>query len=163
MKFLCLSCDEGMKLETAAGPRDGSLQATFICPRCHYRFRMLTNPWETQLVQTLGVKIGGRAHPANPYEQILGSLAVLQAEESSQKPEESASSTCPFSGMFGQPEETGSVEGVHWSDEARARIERIPSFIRPMVQRAIERYATEQGRHTITAAVMDEARTRLGM
>ncbi len=71
MKFLCLSCDEGMKLEAAKGPDEGSLEATFVCPRCRYQVVMLTNPWETQLVQTLGVKIGGRAAPASPYEQVL--------------------------------------------------------------------------------------------
>ena len=32
-----------------------------------------------------------------------------------------------------------------------------------MVQRAIERYAMEQGYHLITDAIMDEARSRLGM
>jgi hypothetical protein len=163
MKFLCLSCDEGMKLEAAAGPHDGSLQATFVCPRCHYKIRMLTNPWETQLVQTLGVKIGGRAGPAAPYEQVLGNLAVLPPEGAIHTSEGAASSACPFADMFGQPEETGTAPGMRWSEEAKARIERIPSFIRPMVQRAIERYATEQGHPMITDVVMDEARARLGM
>ena len=80
MKFLCISCDEGMKLETASGPHDGSLDATFVCPRCHYRVAMLTNPWETQLLQTLGVKVGGRAAPASPYEQVLGNLVQAESE-----------------------------------------------------------------------------------
>jgi hypothetical protein len=75
MKFLCVNCDEGMKLDTTSGPREGSLEAIFVCPRCRYKIVMLTNPWETQLVQTLGVTIGGRTAPAGPYEQILSSLA----------------------------------------------------------------------------------------
>ena len=35
----------------------------------------------------------------------------------------------------------------------------IPSFIRPMAKRSIERFATERGYATITETVMDEART----
>ncbi|OGL00484.1 MAG: protochlorophyllide oxidoreductase, partial [Candidatus Rokubacteria bacterium RIFCSPHIGHO2_02_FULL_69_13] len=45
-----------------------------------------------------------------------------------------------------------------WSGEAEARVERIPSFIRPMARKAIERYAEGKGYRTITEAVMDEAR-----
>jgi hypothetical protein len=163
MKFLCLSCDEGMKLETASGPHDGSLEATFVCPRCRYRVAMLTNPWETQLVQTLGVKVGGRAAPTSPYEGVLGSL--VQSEGGGQGPsgDEPSSLGCPFTDMLRQAEQPGSLPGVLWSDAARIRVERIPSFIRPMVQRAIERYAMEQGHHLITDGIMDEARSKLGM
>jgi Proto-chlorophyllide reductase 57 kD subunit len=163
MKFLCLSCDEGMKLETASGPHDGSLEATFVCPRCRHRVAMLTNPWETQLVQTLGVKVGGRAAPTGPYERVLGSL--VQSESGGQGPggDEPTSPECPFADMLGQAEQPASLPGVLWSDAARIRIERIPSFIRPMVQRAIERYALEQGHQLISDGIMDEARSKLGM
>jgi hypothetical protein len=65
--------------------------------------------------------------------------------------------------MLGQAEPTELGMGVLWTDTAKGRIERIPSFIRPMVQRAIERYALEQGHQMITDAIMDEARSRLGM
>jgi hypothetical protein len=65
--------------------------------------------------------------------------------------------------MLGQTEPTASLSGVLWTDAARVRIERIPSFIRPMVQRAIERYALEQGHQLITDGIMDEARSKLGM
>ena len=60
MKFLCLACDEAMRLASAAGPDEGSLTVTFGCPRCGHQVAMLTNPWETQLVKTLGVKVGAR-------------------------------------------------------------------------------------------------------
>jgi hypothetical protein len=163
MKFLCVNCDEGMKLEAAGGPHDGSLQATFICPRCHYRVSMLTNPWETQLVQTLGVQIGGRTSPINPYEQVLSHLAVPHPEGAAPESGESSGSACPFAGMVAQSGASDAPPAVRWSEGARARIDRIPSFIRPMVQRAIERYASEQGHAEITDAVMDEARVRLGM
>lgn len=58
MKFLCLDCDEAMKLHSTTGPDEGSLTVTFRCPECGFRVAMLTNPFETQLVQSLGVKIG---------------------------------------------------------------------------------------------------------
>jgi Proto-chlorophyllide reductase 57 kD subunit len=163
MKFLCLSCDEGMKLETASGPHDGSLEATFVCPRCCYRVAMLTNPWETQFVQTLGVKVGGRAAPASPYEQVLGSLVQSESEGQGAGGNEPTNPECPFADIFEQTEQTASLSSVLWTDAARIRIERIPSFIRPMVQRAIERYALEQGYQLITDGIMDEARSKLGM
>ncbi|MGH8059333.1 MAG: PCP reductase family protein [Candidatus Entotheonellia bacterium] len=163
MKFLCASCDEGMKLEGARGPHEGSLEATFRCPQCGYAVVLLTNPWETQLVQTLGVKIGGRATPASPYEQLRSSLAQSAEEAAGETGGQNAAPACPFAAMLGQPEATQAEDGPAWTPEARVRVERIPSFIRPMVQKAIERYAAEQGHQTITDAVMDEARSRLGM
>jgi hypothetical protein len=65
--------------------------------------------------------------------------------------------------MLGTAEPTEAAAGIVWTNAAKTRVERIPSFIRPMVQRAIERYALEQGHQLITDAIMDEARSRLGM
>jgi hypothetical protein len=163
MKFLCLGCDEGMKLEATRGPHEGSLEAIFVCPGCRYKIVMLTNPWETQLVQTLGVKVGGRTTPVSPYEQVLGSLVQPEGDAQGVDDAGRASSGCPFAGMLGHTEQTDATAGIRWTDGARLRIERIPSFIRPMVQRAVERYAMEQGHQLITDTVMDEARSRLGM
>lgn len=163
MKFLCLSCDEGMKLEAASGPREGSLQATFVCPRCRCRVAMLTNPWETQLLQTLGVRVGGRATPTSPYEQVLSSLVRSRSEVQRVGENDLLSPGCPFAEMLGPAEETKTEEGIRWTDPAKMRIERIPSFIRPMVQRAIERYALEKGHQLISEAIIDEARSQLGM
>jgi hypothetical protein len=53
--------------------------------------------------------------------------------------------------------------GIPWTPEAAARIERIPSFIRPMAKKAVERLAESKGYATITEAVMDEARGAFGM
>jgi hypothetical protein len=139
------------------------LEATFVCPRCRYKIVMLTNPWETQLVQTLGVKVGGRDAPASPYEQVLGNLGRPGSDAHGVDDAEGDSSGCPFAGMLGQAEQIEAGAGMRWTDTAKVRIERIPSFIRPMVQRAIERYAIEQGHPLITDAIMDEARAKLGM
>src|SRR2546429_367489 len=67
MKFLCLDCDEPMKLHSTEGPDEGSLSVTFRCPECGFRVAMLTNPFETQMVRSLGVKVGGATPPA-PFE-----------------------------------------------------------------------------------------------
>ena len=58
MKFLCIECDEPMKLVKTAPPERGSLSVVYSCPSCARQIAMLTNPFETQLVQSLGVKIG---------------------------------------------------------------------------------------------------------
>ncbi len=48
-----------------------------------------------------------------------------------------------------------------WSREAEARMERIPSFVRPMARMAILRYAQEHGHTVITSALVDEATAEL--
>ena len=58
MKFLCVPCDSPMKLQTIDPPEGGSLSVVYACPECGYEMAMLTNPFETQLVQSLGVRIG---------------------------------------------------------------------------------------------------------
>src|SRR6185295_13506033 len=75
MKFLCLDCDEAMKLHSTAGPDEGSLTVTFRCPECGFRVAMLTNPFETQMVRSLGVKVGGRTVPAEPFEHVRSTMA----------------------------------------------------------------------------------------
>jgi nucleotide-binding universal stress UspA family protein len=50
-----------------------------------------------------------------------------------------------------------------WTDESRARLEKIPAFARPMAMLGIERYARENGIGEITPTVMDEARKKFGL
>ena len=75
MKFLCVSCDEQMKLQRAEGPNEGSMSVIFECPACGWSAAMLTNKMETQMVRSLGVKIGGRTVPAEPMEMVRNSLS----------------------------------------------------------------------------------------
>ena len=165
MKFLCLDCDEPMKLHSTAGPDEGSLTVTFRCPECGFRVAMLTNPFETQMVRSLGVKVGGASAPARPFEHITSSMAGARADAFEGEMPAAAEATgrgCPFGAMLN--DEAGHPPtAVTWSAEAAARVERIPSFIRPMAQKAIERFAEAQGHPVITEAVMDEARGALGM
>ena len=74
MKFLCLDCDEVMEFAERQIPGDGTLAAVFKCGSCDREMAMLTNPMETQLVSSMGVKIGGREVPTQPMELARTSL-----------------------------------------------------------------------------------------
>ena len=63
MKFLCVPCDTPMKLRRVSPPERGSLSVVYACPECGYEMAMLTNAFETQMVQSLGVRIGPEAAP----------------------------------------------------------------------------------------------------
>ena len=142
MKFLCVECDEQMRFEERALPGDGTLTVTFTCPTCGRTVAMLTNPMETQLVSSLGVEIGGRTVPAQPMELSRGAVAGGKAD------------------AFHDPEPKGSPS---WDDAANERLTRVPSFVRGMVKRIYADYARERGITVITPAVMDRARTELGL
>ena len=58
MKFLCVPCDTPMTLQAIGPPERGSLSVVYACPACGYEMAMLTNAYETQIVQSLGVRIG---------------------------------------------------------------------------------------------------------
>ncbi|HSR52813.1 MAG TPA: PCP reductase family protein [Acidobacteriota bacterium] len=79
-----MSCDEQMSLVKTVPPEEGAgISVLYGCPECGNRIGMLTNPWETQLVSSLGVKIGGKT-----------------AEEIEAGAEgEDRMAGCPFSGM----------------------------------------------------------------
>ncbi len=179
MKFLCLDCDQPMRLLETAGPDEGSLAVTFRCPECGFRVAMLTNQFETQMIRSLGVKVGGRAEPERPFEHLRSSLAQpfdMVVRDDARGPRDAADSGeaspgdsgasggsgCPFATMLSGQEETA-AGAVRWNPDAEARVERIPSFIRPMARKAIERYAEGKGYAIITETVMDEARGALGM
>jgi hypothetical protein len=168
MKFLCIACDEAMRLQSTAGPDEGSLTVTFGCPACGHRVAMLTNPWETQLVRTLGVKVGGRpAEAPAPYAEVRANLARQRATAFADEPAGAPAAApaegpgCPFAAML--PEAPAAGEGPAWTPEAEARMDRVPAFIRPMAKQAIERFARDRGHATITDQVMDAARDFMGM
>src|SRR5687768_3362120 len=66
MKFLCVPCDSPMKLQSVGPPDRGSLAVVYACPDCGYEMAMLTNAYETQVVQSLGVKIGPSTPVGSP-------------------------------------------------------------------------------------------------
>ena len=148
MKFLCVPCDSPMKLQTVAPPEGGSLSVVYSCPECGYEMAMLTNPFETQLVQSLGVRIGpGMSEDASS----------------------SAISKCPFPAMMpateGAPEVARDAEPipVRWTSGAEARLANIPEFVRPMARTGIERFARERGAPEVDEKILDAARDFFGM
>ena len=144
MKFLCVECDQQMTFEERQLPGDGTLAAAFRCPRCGRAVALLTNPMETQLVASLGVKIGGTTLPAQPLETVRGMVATGRDDAFAD-------------GVRGR----GS--GVRWSADAEDRLARVPGFVRGMVKRIYADYAKQRGIAEITPAVMDTARTDLGL
>src|SRR5262249_37783968 len=162
MKFLCLDCDEPMKLHSTEGPDEGSLAVTFRCPTCGFRVAMLPKPFGTQMVRSLGVKVGGRTVPPEPFEHLRASLAEPRADafEGTGASPLAPESGCPFAAALGESGGDPAPPGpVTWAPEAEARLARIPSFIRAMARRSIERYAEGKGYRLGTEAVMGEART----
>ena len=153
MKFLCVPCDSPMKLQTVAPPDRGSLSIVYACPECGYEIAMLTNAYETQAVQSLGVKIGPDRLRAE------GALAS-QAESAT------ANGKCPFGAMIPSAEPaqpTVEPVSVRWTAAAEARLANIPDFVRPMARTGIERYAREQGVLEVDEKILDAAREFFGM
>ena len=149
MKFLCVPCDSPMKLQSVGPPERGSLSVVYSCPECGYEMAMLTNSYETQIVQSLGVRIG---------------------PEVSRDAAPAPDSGCPFAAMV--PEGvSGSTEArtvgeeipVRWTRAAEARLANIPAFVRPMARTGIERFARERGVLEVDEKILDAAREFFGM
>src|SRR5829696_2230463 len=148
MKFLCVPCDSAMKLQTVGPPERGSLSVVYSCPECGYEMAMLTNAYETQVVQSLGVRIG-------PQMTAAGGDA-------------STGGKCPFSAMI--PANEGATDrattepiAVRWTAAAEARLANIPEFVRPMARTGIERFAQERGALEVDEKMLDAARDFFGM
>ena len=138
MKFLCVPCDTPMKLQTVVPPERGSLSVVYSCPACGYEMAMLTNAYETQVVQSLGVRIG----PADASAKADGK--------------------CPFGAMIPAPE-TATQGAVRWTSAAEARLANIPEFVRPMAKTGIEKFAQEKGAVEVDEQILDAAREFFGM
>ncbi|MBI4502193.1 MAG: hypothetical protein HY700_13660, partial [Gemmatimonadetes bacterium] len=73
MKFLCIECDQQMQFEERQ-VGDDTFGAAFRCPKCGRSIALLANPMETQLVSSLGVKIGGRTLEEQPLELVRSNV-----------------------------------------------------------------------------------------
>ena len=76
MKFLCVPCDSPMKLQTVVPPDRGSLSVVYSCPECGYEIAMLTNAYETQVVQSLGVQDRSRDRRCSAADDVRQRLSV---------------------------------------------------------------------------------------
>jgi hypothetical protein len=149
VKFLCIDCDAQMRFEDREVPGDGTFTAAFACPRCGHRIAMLANPMETQLVGSLGVRIGGRTLDEAPLETVRSRM--VGREDAFVDAPDGAPAAAPAGGR------------PRWSAEAEDRLGRVPSFVRGMVKRLYGEYAAERGIGEITPEVMDRARVELGL
>jgi hypothetical protein len=147
MKFLCLGCDTVMAFAERQLPGDGTMAAVFTCSGCGREVAMLTNPMETQLVSSLGIRVGGRTVPEQPMELVRGTLATGGAAFED----------------AGEPAPVPGAGRVVWAADASERLARVPAFVRGMVKRIYSDYARERGISLITPDVMDRARTDLGL
>lgn len=144
-----------MKLKDVVKQEEqGTLSVVYECPSCLQEMAMLTNPHETQLVTSLGVNIGpgngetqtgGESQPKCPFAGMLQGAGMSQGADSS-------GSASSGSGKSSLP----------WAQEALARLDRIPEFIRPMARKGVEDFARDRGYGQIDITVMDEARQAFG-
>ncbi len=141
MKFLCITCDKVMEFTERQLPGDGTFTAVFRCPACEREIALLANPMETQLVSGLGIKVGGRTVPEQPFE--VANTAIADGRQDAFIDDRSTR--------------------VSWSPEATGRLQNVPSFVRGMVKRIYADYARERGIAEITPAIMDVARSELGL
>ena len=182
MKFLCVPCDTPMRLRATEESEPGSLSVVYSCPACGYEMAMLTNQHETDMVRSLGVRIGPAAAEAiaNPGAVPHAAMAMGGAAGAVGEGSATASalgSRCPFSAMLGgmgqgagEPAPAAGVQaapteagGPEWTAEALARLEAIPEMVRPMARMGIELAAREGGHRVIDESVLAEARARFGM
>ena len=141
MKFMCVPCDAVMEFAERQLPGDGTMTAVFSCPKCQREVALLANPMETQLVSGLGIMVGGRTVPEQPLEVTRAGVADQRSDGVAR----------------------AGPERVSWDDAALQRLSNVPSFVRGMVKRIYTDYARENGIAQITPAVMDQARTDLGL
>ena len=166
MKFVCLNCEAFMLFQKVEKPGEGTLGVEFLCPKCSARFSMVTNPGETQMVQALGVKIGGRTTAPEAFELTRGTLKdaaecpvpgmIAQAVPAATQGAEASGGSCPFSSMVaGMGAGSTEAAGLEWSAEALDRLSKIPEFVRPTVKMDVEAYAKTTGETFVTQAMMD--------
>ena len=145
MKFLCVPCDSPMKLQTVGPPERGSLSIVYSCPECGYEMAMLTNAYETQVVQSLGVRIGpevGRRSSTSggkcPFSAMIPGNEATQRGRTSRSPSAGLPRRKPGSRTF-------------------------PSSSAPWRGPASRRFAREKGTLEVDETILDAARDFFGM
>jgi hypothetical protein len=97
-----------------------------------------------------------------------GQPAAAVTAATAAAPGEKSGSGCPFSAMVaemgltsgGKPANGGAaISEFTWSADAKEKLDRLPSFVKPMVQSSVEAFARKQGYQTITLQVMDDSKS----
>ncbi len=140
-----------MKLADTFPPDRGSMTVVYRCETCQHEIAMITNPFETEVVSSLGIKIGGKTISGNdstsnnaskcPFADIANEMKTPKAEAAA--PRDAAA--------------------IAWTQEALKRLENIPEFVRPMAKEGIERMALDKQYPEINHKVLDEAKDFFGM
>lgn len=97
--------------------------------------------------------------------QPADATASAASAPAAQTKEGEKASGCPFSSMVAQMgltssgSQAGAGSEFTWTPDAKEKLERLPAFVKPMVQSSIEAYARKQGLTTITLQVMDDSKT----
>jgi hypothetical protein len=144
---------------------------------------MVTNAGETNMMNALGLKLAPRAQAGASLDglralagngqtapavnsQTAAGPSVSTATASPAKADEKTSG-CPFSAMVaemgltsgGKPDSAGAATSeFSWSPDAKEKLDRLPSFVKPIVQSSVEAFARKQGYQTITLQVMDDSK-----
>ena len=161
MKFLCVPCDSPMRLRATDESEPGSLSVVYACPACGYEMAMLTNQHETDMVRSLGVRIGPAAagvarrgprarSPESPPKAARGCARVQECRTPARAP----SRRCASPQRPSRPSDVG---------RRSAACEAIPEMVRPMARAGIEMVARESGHQLIDETVLAAARSRFGM
>ncbi|HSR69565.1 MAG TPA: PCP reductase family protein, partial [Acidobacteriota bacterium] len=174
-------CDEQMSLVKTVPPEEGSgISVLYGCPQCGNRIGMLTNPWETQLVSSLGVKIGGKTAdeieagaegqestggcPFSGMVQDMEESQRLQVQKKvAQTTKESLAASGSASESSAAATQAGNTPPPLWTENARRRLAGIPEFVRPLAKQGIEHFAVTHGYPRIDEKVLDEAKDVFGM
>jgi hypothetical protein len=145
MKFLCIPCDEQMATQAdGVMPKEKSnIALKFKCKKCGHMIAMLTNKFETEFVNKLGVEAGGPSEIADTPFAMMGST-LTQGKEELKK---------------AAPDETD----FEWTQEAKDRIQKVPFFVRGMAKKTVLSFAKDRGIKVIDGALMDEVRDKVGM
>src|SRR5881397_1057686 len=113
-----------------------------------------------EAVRPIWVTIAEKGQPPPAFAELSAGFPA----ESSAK----AGGGCPFSAMVtqmgltasGNEAGSGALKSeLTWTADAKERLERLPAFVKPMVQSSIETYARKQGYTTITLQVMDDSKS----
>ena len=150
MKFLCVPCDSPMKLQTVAPPERGSLSVVYSCPECGYEMAMLTNAYETQVVQSLGVRIGPDDRAEARRSDVTAGKCPFHRDDSRQR-------------RGATDVRAAESASVRWTAAAEARLANIPEFVRPMAKIGIEKFARERGAFEVDEKILDAAKEFFGM